>query len=143
MTVLTSTSDFQTAKHDYRKTAKLPADFNADDLDRGFITSGLWAYSRHPNFALEQTIWIALYAWSTITTKTPLFWAAAGALNLVSIFFGSTILTEYITRGKYPEYTEYQRQVGKFLPLSSRGYEKPVAGPKGSADEDKKKTKQK
>ncbi|KAJ3732170.1 DUF1295-domain-containing protein [Lentinula guzmanii] len=27
------------------------------DARRGFITSGLWGYSRHPNFACEQTFW--------------------------------------------------------------------------------------
>ncbi|KAF9000632.1 hypothetical protein BDQ17DRAFT_1359261 [Cyathus striatus] len=28
-----------------------------DDARRGFITKGLWRYSRHPNFACEQTFW--------------------------------------------------------------------------------------
>lgn len=27
------------------------------DVKRGFVTKGLWAYSRHPNFACEQTTW--------------------------------------------------------------------------------------
>ncbi|KAJ4480055.1 DUF1295-domain-containing protein [Lentinula aciculospora] len=27
------------------------------DARRGFITSGLWSFSRHPNFACEQTFW--------------------------------------------------------------------------------------
>jgi steroid 5-alpha reductase family enzyme len=27
------------------------------DAHRGFLTKGLWAYSRHPNFACEQTFW--------------------------------------------------------------------------------------
>jgi steroid 5-alpha reductase family enzyme len=27
------------------------------NVKRGFVTSGLWAYSRHPNFACEQTTW--------------------------------------------------------------------------------------
>ncbi|KAE9397660.1 hypothetical protein BT96DRAFT_66834 [Gymnopus androsaceus JB14] len=27
------------------------------EAHRGFITSGFWAYSRHPNFACEQTFW--------------------------------------------------------------------------------------
>ena len=29
-----------------------------DDAYRGFITRGLWRYSRHPNFACEQTFWV-------------------------------------------------------------------------------------
>ncbi|TFK40227.1 hypothetical protein BDQ12DRAFT_680546, partial [Crucibulum laeve] len=28
-----------------------------DDARRGFVTRGLWRYSRHPNFACEQTFW--------------------------------------------------------------------------------------
>lgn len=28
-----------------------------EDVDRGFVTRGLWAWSRHPNFACEQTTW--------------------------------------------------------------------------------------
>jgi steroid 5-alpha reductase family enzyme len=30
------------------------------DVKRGFVTRGLWAYSRHPNFACEQTTWYVL-----------------------------------------------------------------------------------
>lgn len=30
------------------------------DAKRGFITRGLWAYSRHPNFACEQSFWVNL-----------------------------------------------------------------------------------
>lgn len=29
-----------------------------DDARRGFITRGLWRYSRHPNFACEQSFWV-------------------------------------------------------------------------------------
>lgn len=124
--LLTNRADYQTAKYKYRDTAKLPDGFNAQDLDRGFITSGLWAYSRHPNFAMEQTIWVALYTWSAYETRTPFYWAAAGPAALLWIFFSSTILTEWITAGKYPEYKEYQRQVGKFMPLSLTGYTPPA-----------------
>lgn len=28
------------------------------DADRGFVTRGLWAWSRHPNFLCEQTFWV-------------------------------------------------------------------------------------
>ncbi len=29
-----------------------------EDAERGFCTRGLWAYSRHPNFACEQVFWV-------------------------------------------------------------------------------------
>ncbi len=85
-------------------------------MDRGFITSGLWAYIRHPNFAAEQLIWGVFYQWSCHATKAQYSWAAVGAFNLIMLFQGSTWITELITSRKYPEYKEYQKQVGMFLP---------------------------
>lgn len=104
----------------------MPENWKAEDLNRGFNTTGLWKYSRHPNFAAEQTIWFSLYAWSAITTNTTFSWASAGIINLMLIFAASTVLTEWITGSKYPEYKEYQRQVGKFFPLGFKGYQPPA-----------------
>ncbi|RYC55585.1 hypothetical protein CHU98_g10617 [Xylaria longipes] len=123
--------DFQLAKKQYQKTAKVPrgSGYTLEDLNRGFITSGLWAYCRHPNFTAEQTIWFLLYQWSCYAGNVPYSWAGSGPLFLVMLFQGSTWLTELITAGKYPEYKAYQKQVGVFLP-SLRPYKTPVATPK-------------
>jgi steroid 5-alpha reductase family enzyme len=32
--------------------------FSPADAQRGYITRGLWSWSRHPNFACEQTFWL-------------------------------------------------------------------------------------
>ena len=29
------------------------------DLQRGFVTKGLWGWSRHPNFFCEQSFWVS------------------------------------------------------------------------------------
>lgn len=34
--------------------------WTTEDAERGFITRGLWAWSRHPNFLCEQTFWVRL-----------------------------------------------------------------------------------
>ncbi|KAG7089812.1 hypothetical protein E1B28_011461 [Marasmius oreades] len=34
--------------------------WTSEDAQRGFVTKGLWAYSRHPNFACEQSFWWAI-----------------------------------------------------------------------------------
>ncbi|KUI55515.1 hypothetical protein VP1G_02876 [Cytospora mali] len=121
--------EYQNAKKEYQKTAKVARGFAADDLDRGFNTTGLWAWSRHPNFACEQSIWLTLGYWATVTSESPLSWTLIPGFSLVALFQGSTWLTEKITSGKYPEYKEYQRQVGMFAPnvLNLGPYQPPAS----------------
>ncbi|KAI1213234.1 DUF1295-domain-containing protein [Annulohypoxylon truncatum] len=123
--------DYQAAKKQYQETAKIPrgSGFTQEDLDRGFITSGLWAYCRHPNFAAEQTIWVLLYQWSCYASKCLYSWAGLGPLSLIMVFQGSTWLTESISSGKYSEYELYKKQVGAFIP-SFTPYRTPAATPK-------------
>jgi steroid 5-alpha reductase family enzyme len=108
--------NFHKAKAAYRQTAKPQQGYTRAQLDRGFNTTGLWKFSRHPNFAAEQTIWATLYVWAAYCTGSWWNWTAAGPITYLGVFAGSTPLTEYISAGKYPEYKVYQQKVGKFLP---------------------------
>ncbi|KAF3490486.1 DUF1295 domain-containing protein [Arthroderma uncinatum] len=114
---------FQLAKKQYKETARVPPEYKdiytSDDLDRGFVVSGLWAWCRHPNFVAEQAIWVTLYIWSSYRAKSYFNWSGVGALCLVLLFQGSTHLTESITASKYPDYKQYQARVGKFIPRFS------------------------
>lgn len=109
---------YQEAKKKYQATAKIPADskFTQEDLDRGFNVSGLWSWSRHPNFIAEQLVWVTLYQWGCYATEVYINWTFAGVLGYLAVFQGSTWLTELLTARKYPEYEEYQRLVGRFFP---------------------------
>ncbi len=107
---------FHLAKKEYQETAKVPQGYHQETLDRGFNTTGLWAYSRHPNFTAEQSVWVLLYGWSCWVTKTYYNWSVIGAVAYLILFQASTWFTELISAKKYPEYKEYQKRVGKFLP---------------------------
>ncbi|KAJ5608860.1 hypothetical protein N7528_009427 [Penicillium herquei] len=115
--------NFQTAKHEYLNNARIPEpykdQYTPEDLERGFVVSGLWSWSRHPNFVAEQAIWLTLYLWCAYRTENYVHWTGLGILGLLGIFQGSTRLTESITASKYPEYSEYQARVGRFLPRFS------------------------
>jgi steroid 5-alpha reductase family enzyme len=113
---------YQTAKYQYKKDGNITQGHNKTDLDRGFATSGLWAYSRHPNFAAEQAIWFVMYQWSCVASNVLYSWTGIGVASLILLFQSSTLLTETITAGKYPEYATYQKTVGKFLPSSLTPY---------------------
>ncbi|OLN93946.1 hypothetical protein CCHL11_03382 [Colletotrichum chlorophyti] len=122
--------DYQTAKHAYLRDGKVPRGWAKADLDRGFVTNGLWAYSRHPNFFAEQMVWFVLYQWSCYATKVLYSYTFAGSAFLIMLFQGSTWLTELITSGKYAEYKEYQSQVGMFMPKSLSPYQRQASQPK-------------
>lgn len=86
------------------------------DVVDGFYQSGLWRYSRHPNYFFEQLIWVNVYAFS-LTHGGPLLNAyALGPVLLVLLFQGSMAFGESITRKKYPKYANYCRRTSQCLP---------------------------
>ncbi|PGH15986.1 hypothetical protein AJ80_05362 [Polytolypa hystricis UAMH7299] len=111
---------FQKVKKQYQANARIPDKYKntytTDDLNRGFVVSGLWSWCRHPNFAAEQAFWIALYQWACLKTDTLYSWSGVGVTLYILLFQASTIFTERISARKYPEYKEYQKRVGKFIP---------------------------
>ncbi|KAJ3756325.1 DUF1295-domain-containing protein [Lentinula raphanica] len=83
------------------------------DARRGFVTSGLWGFSRHPNFACEQTFWWLMCAVPVLVHFIP-------AIALSILFVSSTAYTEAISSSKYPvPYTAYQKRVAMFGSYSS------------------------
>ncbi|MGV9709930.1 DUF1295 domain-containing protein [Gordonia sp. NPDC003424] len=102
-------------------------------LDPGFVTAGLFRYSRHPNFFCEQAQWWMIYcigATAAVTSGLGFFGGAlnatiVGAVLLSVLFIGSTKFTESITASKYPAYAEYQRSTSMLIPWPPR---KVIAG---------------
>lgn len=82
---------------------------------KGFLDSGLFAISRHPNFFAEQAQWWVLAGWG-IATINGHYEYIIGAIVLTALFIGSARFTEQISAGKYPEYKDYQRKVSMMIP---------------------------
>ena len=97
-------------------------------LAPGFATTGLFRYSRHPNFFFEQAQWWAFYAIGATAAVTGGAGLIGGAVNptiigaalLTVLFIGSTIFTESITASKYPAYAEYRRTTSMLVPWPPR-----------------------
>ncbi|MCU0460289.1 MAG: DUF1295 domain-containing protein [Bacteroidales bacterium] len=87
-----------------------------DSLKKGFLTEGLWKYVRHPNFTSEQAIWISFYIFGVAASGKWINFTLLGPVLLVILFIGSSIMTENISSGKYPEYSAYKKEVPKFIP---------------------------
>lgn len=87
----------------------------------GFLDTGLWSRSRHPNFFCELGQWWMVYLFAVAASGSVLHPTLLGPVLLTLLFHGSAQFTESITAGKYPRYAEYQRAVSRILPLPRRG----------------------
>ncbi|TCD69191.1 hypothetical protein EIP91_008487 [Steccherinum ochraceum] len=99
-----------------------------EDAKRGFVTRGLWAWSRHPNFFCEQSFWAIITLFPILAPESPqlpahpfenptALWPLVPAIVLCSLFFASTRFSESISASKYPEYKAYQQRVSMFVPF--------------------------
>ncbi len=85
----------------------------------GFLDTGLWAYSRHPNFFCELGQWWVIYLFAVSASETLVHPTLVGPVLLTLLFHGSAQFTESITASKYPRYAEYQRRVSRIIPWSA------------------------
>lgn len=87
------------------------------DYQKGFLDKGLWAFSRHPNYFAEQSIWISFYLFSVSASGQWFNWTVTGCLLLAVMFQGSAGFSEETSAAKYPGYADYQKRVSRFIPL--------------------------
>lgn len=111
--------------HNIKKSVKngnLSSDLNerqkayARDAEEGFLQSGLFRVSRHPNYFGELAIWWTFFIMGSLHAGTFLHWSLAGPVLLTILFFGSTRFTEAISSEKYPAYSEFQNSVSAVIP---------------------------
>ena len=103
--------DFQTEKH-----RRIKAGEPLDDYEVGFVSTGLWGIVRHPNYAMEQSIWVIFYLFSVNATGQWINWTIGGCVLLLILFKGSSDFSEELSANKYPSYKDYQKRVPRFIP---------------------------
>ena len=82
-----------------------------------FLRTGLYHYSRHPNYFCELGTWWTFYLFAVTASGQWLHWTGWGFVLLTLLFHGSTNLAESISSGKYPSYRDYQASVPRLIPI--------------------------
>jgi steroid 5-alpha reductase family enzyme len=92
----------------------------ADPKNKGkLMTSGLWRYTRHPNYFGEAAQWWGIFV---IALNVPFGWAtiiAPLAITILLLFISGVPLTEKRFEGK-PGWAEYKKRTSVFIPLPPR-----------------------
>jgi steroid 5-alpha reductase family enzyme len=91
-----------------------------------FITSGLWRYSRHPNYFGEMLVWWGLFIFSVPFLSGAAFAVVIGPvfITLLLLFVSGIPLLERSADAKYgddPAYREYKRRTSILVPFPPRG----------------------
>jgi steroid 5-alpha reductase family enzyme len=83
------------------------------------LTTGLWKYSRHPNYFGEVTQWWGI--WIIILSGPFGWWGVIGPLTITFLILkvsGIPLLEEKME--KHPDFKEYKKRTSMFIPLPPR-----------------------
>jgi steroid 5-alpha reductase family enzyme len=100
--------------------------FRARDENRGrFIASGLWRYSRHPNYFGEILVWWGLFVYAVPFLDGAAFAVVAGPvfITVLLLFVSGIPPLERSADEKYgadPAYRDYKRRTSVLVPLPPR-----------------------
>jgi steroid 5-alpha reductase family enzyme len=98
--------------------------FRADPANRGKVCdTGLWSWSRHPNYFFEAAIWVA-YPVIALDLARPFTWLSliAPVIMFLTVRFASGVppLEEAMLKSRGEAYRAYQQRVSVFIPRPPR-----------------------
>jgi len=83
-----------------------------------FITTGLWAWSRHPNYFGELSFWWGLMLFGLAVAPDQWAWIVPGALAMTGMFvFASIPFMDQRSIERRPAYREHMQRVSALVPL--------------------------
>ncbi len=95
---------------------KQMAEFKKDPANKGhIIKTGLWKYSRHPNYFGEATMWWGIFL---LSLSAPLGWSAIISpltITLMLLYVSGVPMLEKKYKDN-PEFQEYAKVTNKFFP---------------------------
>ncbi|QLL05054.1 DUF1295 domain-containing protein [Mycobacterium vicinigordonae] len=85
------------------------------------LASGLWSWSRHPNYFGEFSFWFALALFGVAASPADGWWLFVGALAMLAMFLGASIpMMETRSLQRRPDYQQIVDRVPRFVPRPPR-----------------------
>jgi len=87
------------------------------------LETGLWAYSRHPNYLGEVSFWFGLFLFG-VASGFEYWWTAAGFVSMLLLFLLVSIpMIEKRHLARRPDYADLMRRIPMLFPLPVRKYD--------------------
>lgn len=81
------------------------------------MTTGVWSWSRHPNYLGEIGVWLGLFGFG-LAADLGAWWTGIGVVSMVLLFVGISIpLMERRMLRKRPHYAEVQQRISMLVPF--------------------------
>lgn len=96
--------------------------FRADTANKGkVLDTGLWRYTRHPNYFGDACVWWGL--WLIAAETTIGLWSLAGPLLLTWLLtrLSGVPMLEHSLKKRRPGYEDYIRRTSSFIPWPPKG----------------------
>jgi len=85
------------------------------------MDSGLWSWSRHPNYFGELGFWVSLVLFGIATSPGDWWWLMLGSVGMFAMFEGASIpMMEQRSLERRPEYQAVIDRVPRFVPRPPR-----------------------
>jgi steroid 5-alpha reductase family enzyme len=91
--------------------------FVANKKPGEIMQSGLWRYSRHPNYFGEMSFWLGLMLFGLAAHPQGWWWIMPGALSIVAMFFFVSVpLMDARSVERRAEYRQHMQKVSAIVP---------------------------
>jgi steroid 5-alpha reductase family enzyme len=97
------------------------ARFKADPTNKGrLLTTGLWRYTRHPNYFGDFAVWWGIYLVAASTVPGIFTIVGPVAMTILLVRVSGVALLERSLQRRKPGYDEYVARTSSFLPRPPR-----------------------
>lgn len=95
--------------------------FAAHRTPGSVLDTGVWSWSRHPNYFGEFSFWVAMALFGIAASPSDWWWSLVGVVVMLAMFLGASIpMMEQRSLSRRPGYADVVDRVSRFVPRPPR-----------------------